>query len=41
MPLFFWLPMIVLSGMAKVFEAETARVLAATAPRDRSVGGER
>jgi hypothetical protein len=35
MPLFFWLPLIVLSGMARVFDAEAAKTVAALAPRKR------
>jgi hypothetical protein len=35
MPLFFWLPLIVLSGMARVFDAENAKAIAAFVPRKR------
>jgi hypothetical protein len=33
MPLFFWLPMIMLSGMARVFNDEASRTAAAFTPR--------
>ncbi len=36
MPFFFWLPMIVLSGMFEVAHAETAKAAAALVPRDRA-----
>jgi hypothetical protein len=35
MPLLFWLPLIMLNGMARVFDAETAKTVAALAPRKR------
>jgi hypothetical protein len=34
MPLFFWLPAIVLSGMMQVFNDETRRMAAAMTPRE-------